>query len=56
MPYKLLITSLLLFSSCNAGIIGSAIGAAKDKAVDKTKETAIDIYKQRKEIRRENEK
>ena len=56
MPYKLLITSFLLFSSCNAGIIGSAIGAAKDKAVDKTKETAIDIYKQRKDIRRENEK
>lgn len=56
MPYKLLITSLLLFNSCNAGIIGSAIGAAKDKAVDKTKETAVDIYKQRKEIRRENEK
>lgn len=56
MPYKLLITSLLLFNSCNAGIIGSAIGAAKDKAVDKTKETTVDIYKQRKEIRRENEK
>lgn len=56
MPYKLLIILFLLISSCNAGIIRSAMGAVKDKAVDKTKETAIDIYKQRKEIRRENEK
>lgn len=56
MSYKFTILLFVLFSSCNAGIIGSAVGVAKDKAVDKTKEIAVDIYKQRKEIRRENEK
>lgn len=54
--HKKVFMLILLFSIGNAGIIGSAIGVAKDKAKDKVKETAVDIYKQRKEIRRENEK
>lgn len=56
MSYKFLVLFFVLFSSCNAGIIKSTLGVAKNKAVDKTKEIAVDIYKQRKEIRKENEK
>lgn len=56
MFYKYFFVLFILFSYVNAGIIGKAVGAVKDKAIDKTKDTAVEVYKARKEIRRENEK
>jgi hypothetical protein len=55
MLYRYFLIPLCLINISYAGLIGSAIGVAKDKAVEKAKEEAIDIYKQRKEIRREKE-
>ena len=55
MLYRYFLIPLCLINISYAGLIGSAIGVAKDKAVEKAKDEAIDIYKQRKEIRREKE-
>lgn len=52
---KYLFVYFILFTLSQAGIIGSAVGYGKDKVVDKAKETAIKVYKERKEIRRDNE-
>lgn len=52
---KIIFLLLVVITFSYGGLIGLAVDAAKDKAVNATKKEATDIYKQRKEIRREKE-
>jgi hypothetical protein len=52
---KALIFILIINNLSHAGIIGKAVDIGKDKAKDKVKEKAVDIYKKKRAIQRENE-
>lgn len=52
---KTLIFIMIINSLSHAGIIGKAVNIGKDKAKDKVKEKAVDIYKKKRAIQRENE-
>lgn len=52
---KILIFIMIINSLSHAGIIGKAVNIGKDKAKDKVKEKAVDIYKKKRAIQRENE-
>ncbi len=52
---KTLILIFIINSLSHAGIIGKAVNIGKDKAKDKVKEKAVDIYKKKRAIQRENE-
>lgn len=53
--FKIVLGSFLIACSLNAGLLGAAVDIAKNKAKDKAKTVAVDVYKARKDIRRENE-
>lgn len=53
--YRYILILVFLFDITQAGVIGLAFNATKNKAIEKTKNTVVDIYKERKKVRREKE-